>query len=428
MAEILKFLSILTDEDLLTTRRIPRPLSVYSQNDIQRKHVKSSLNFLEKLYIEFVDKTLSQFPKEAKLGGRPSLADKIRAFLAIKFGKLPSATVAPSLDLVQGLPIWAQVFYMIRCGDAPGSLEFVKSNSNLFYRLDNQFMMYLEKYIASLGLRSSTASGLPKDILAMIQQEYQAMRLNEHRHDPYKMVLYQWLSKSTVSSNTSNTDGSASINEDCYSHPLVIATIEDWIWYQTVLLPHPNYNLDLGIVGLNKFQQNILDLGPQYFLQEEQNPFIYVKILLLSGLYEPAIQFLHDFKEDNDDDAEEEHSKKTSFALEALHLTIILSYGHLLKTNELPLVQYVKEYMTNLCTELPHTAFYYILAVLLTTSTSYSTSAENSSSIFNTTSLELLRVLKDWTLQTTEVSLAFGTMDPCGIYQVPADYVSLRFC
>jgi len=64
-------------------------------------------------YRKYVRDTVHQNPAQARLGGTRNL---VRAFLKIR--RIPAA-IQPLLEdgHLEGVPVWALVFYCIRCGD-----------------------------------------------------------------------------------------------------------------------------------------------------------------------------------------------------------------------------------------------------------------------------------------------------------------------
>lgn len=403
MREVWKFLMILTDEDRKVMEREPRSVPSTTK-DPQITHIKPALRFLEKSYIEYMDKTIHQFPKEAMLGGRPSLLDKVRAYLNIKFGgsnkmlSLPKDAMQ-NVCLVQGLPVWATLFYLIRCGDWNSALAFVQSNSNIFYRLDNNFLMFLEHAVEALK-KQNVSLNLSGGSFGLLEKEYKNLRAAEASNDPYRVLIYELLYRKTSVDRIS-------LEDEPFTSILAISSIEDWLWYQLSLsLPLASQPVGLGKSHSNspnflkKFQDSIIELGPQYFMQDEKDPFIYFKILLLAGLYDSACSYLFYFQD-------------YQFAIEALHVAIVLLYARIIdvKKKDAPLAATNDSFdfiqMLTICSKdisrtMPIIGFYYCILLALC----------------GDFEQEMAVALKDWTIQTTEISFAFGTMDNNGLYHV----------
>ena len=73
--------------------------------------------------MEFIKETVYRSLSQAKLGGRPGTYQLVRSFLNIRqTGRNP----ALEDGTVDGQPIWAMVFYCLRCGDLEDALTAVK--------------------------------------------------------------------------------------------------------------------------------------------------------------------------------------------------------------------------------------------------------------------------------------------------------------
>jgi nuclear pore complex protein Nup93 len=383
--DIIKYVGILTQEDRQVTRRVIRPKVVPEKGLLNDRHIKGTVQFLEKGYLAFIDKTIMQYPKEAMLGGRPTLNDKVRAFLSLRLAQGHMKGLV--LDCVQGIPVWAQLFYLIRCGDVESAVSFVKMNANVFYRLDGNLMLYLEAYYDS-----KLEGDLKKKVMARYHELLQA---NPQSQDPFKIILYELLAAMPLASLSSNSTTTPFYNtqhskEPSVSghHPSVLTTIEDWVWYHLM-------HCDAEDGRLEAFQGTILTLGMDYFLPEDattatSDPLLYVKILLWCGRYIEAIQALFDM----------------NLSLEAVHLALLLAYGHLYPIDvESAIFISYKQYLDDLTHQHPQVAFYYImvLALLHPTCTLQAVS---------------LNLLNSWTLKTNDIAFAYGTMDAYGHYHV----------
>lgn len=73
-------------------------------------------------YLDFIKDTVYRSPPQAKLGGRPGTYQLVKSFLNIRqIGRNPALVDG----LVEGQPIWAMVFYCLRCGDVEDALNAV---------------------------------------------------------------------------------------------------------------------------------------------------------------------------------------------------------------------------------------------------------------------------------------------------------------
>ena len=73
-------------------------------------------------YLDFIRDTVYRSLPQAKLGGRPGTYQLVRSFLNIRqIGRNPALVDG----FVEGQPIWAMVFYCLRCGDMEDALNAV---------------------------------------------------------------------------------------------------------------------------------------------------------------------------------------------------------------------------------------------------------------------------------------------------------------
>ena len=221
----------------------------------QKKNViEASKSFLQDQYYKFIKKTVSQFPREAMLGGRPSNTETVKAFLNIKFGRLERQ----SLELVNGIPIWAHLYYLLRCGFHKDAFDLASQYDTFLYKVDPLFLKYITLF--------SNSEPFPQELVNRIRANYSQMYGND---DWFKIALFKLF-------------GRCELNKK--SIPQVIKSTEDYLWFQLELLGDD--------YSLNDFQDMIIKYGPKHFDPRGSNPIHYFQILLVCGLFEEAISFL----------------------------------------------------------------------------------------------------------------------------------------
>ena len=74
-------------------------------------------------YLNFIQDTVYRSPSQAYLGGVPGTLNLVKSFL-----RLHQVNTMPGIEdeLVDGQPLWAIVFYCIRCGDMEDALAAVR--------------------------------------------------------------------------------------------------------------------------------------------------------------------------------------------------------------------------------------------------------------------------------------------------------------
>ncbi|KAF9162413.1 hypothetical protein DFQ26_003567 [Actinomortierella ambigua] len=258
--------------------------------------IKGSLAFLEKQYMNVIENSIAENSGDANLGGVPSIANTVRAFVHIKYVRYGNWT-QPNLEVAAGgTALWAQMYYMIRSGHSKEALEFAKEQEAHFLPADRQFVTYLGAYL------QSEDHTLPVQLQDRIMTDYnQRIRYAADTMDPYKLTLYKIVGRCELSKKTTPA----------------IAALEDYIWLQLRLVREnrpetpPQDRYDLAA-----FQDSILKFGPAYFNPKNNNPLQYFQVLIFSQQFERAIHYLSTFR---------------PYIVEAVHMAIALTYYGLLR-------------------------------------------------------------------------------------------------
>ncbi|GAA6041370.1 hypothetical protein JCM8097_007689 [Rhodosporidiobolus ruineniae] len=270
--------------------------------EVRRMVADGAKGWLEEQFLAYVEKTIAARPAEAQLGGVPSVQNKIRAFLNVKYLKNGQWS-NPALEIANNTPIWARLYYLFRVGAYSDALAFATENESALASLEKSFLPYLKAFLDSPTRR------LPKLLRDRFLAEYnQRIRYLTDTSDPYKHALYKLLGR--VEIQRRNVPG-------------VTQTTEDWLWFQLSLVregsegveqeaPHEKYGLrDLAAV-LRKF-------GEGHFDPKGTRPLLYFQVLLLSGQFERAVAFLQ---------------QHPAYQADAVHFAIALAYYGLLRVPE----------------------------------------------------------------------------------------------
>ncbi|KWU41638.1 NIC-domain-containing protein [Rhodotorula sp. JG-1b] len=278
--------------------------------------------YLEEQFMTYVEKTIASRPAEAALGGVPSVQNKIRGFLNVKYQKNGQWS-NQALEIANNTPVWARIYYLLRSGHAKEALAFATENEAALQKLEKSFVPYFKAWLDSPDRR------LPKLLRDRFLSEYnQRIRYLTDTSDPYKHALYKLIGR--VEINRRNVPG-------------VTQTTEDWLWFQLSLVretegqgeaPHEKYGLrDLAAV--------LLKFGEAHFDPKGTRPLLYFQVLLLSGQFERAIAFL------------QQHSQ---YQADAVHFAIALAYYGLLRVPARGHAADV-EFLTDAKTETPSISF-----------------------------------------------------------------------
>ena len=289
-------------------------------------------------FMTYVEKTIASRPAEAALGGVPSVQNKIRGFLNVKYQKngqwsnqalevglglcrrLDYPTDSATPQIANNTPVWARIYYLLRSGHAKEALAFATENEAALQKLEKSFVPYFKAWLDSPDRR------LPKLLRDRFLSEYnQRIRYLTDTSDPYKHALYKLIGR--VEINRRNVPG-------------VTQTTEDWLWFQLSLVretegqgeaPHEKYGLrDLAAV--------LLKFGEAHFDPKGTRPLLYFQVLLLSGQFERvgllcfrAVCFLTVADFSTSTQAIAFLLQHSQYQADAVHFAIALAYYGLLR-------------------------------------------------------------------------------------------------
>ncbi|CAO3675267.1 unnamed protein product [Umbelopsis vinacea] len=213
--------------------------------------VRSSKTFLEEQFLLFVDDTLSKHVLEAKIGGIPSVANRIRGYMNIAL-KRSGVWITPKLEVLHDIPIWAYVFFLFRAGRADVALEFVGRNEALF-KTEPQFVYFLQEYLADPNHISS------KHTRNAILEVYRRLCYTGQGSDPYKIALFKVLGRCELYKK---------------NLPEVTPSIEDYLWLQLSLVRETSTANDFSTdtYTLKDLQEILKRYEPQF--RNRSNPNI----------------------------------------------------------------------------------------------------------------------------------------------------------
>ncbi|PLW33624.1 hypothetical protein PCANC_23913 [Puccinia coronata f. sp. avenae] len=277
---------------------------------------------LEQQFLTHMSLQIAAHPQEATLGGDPSKANKVRAYVDLKFCK-NGAWTDKRLEIMNNTPVWARIFYLMRIGQIPEALKFTKAHEQHIRKTEPNFLSYFSSWVSNPDRRLSKT--LRDQFLAEYNQRTREVSGAEggfgagSSHatttnvDPFKHAVYKIIGRIEIQSK---------------NVPVAIASMEDWIWLQLVLvketdpaLNHPVTNNNSSVSSthdcycLEEFAQVIPKYGESHFDPNGNRPLMYFRVLWMSGQFEKACLFLQ---------------QKPHFQVDAVHFAIALSYYGLL--------------------------------------------------------------------------------------------------
>lgn len=270
---------------------------------LRKQILDGSRAYLEKSFYRELESLVEKNPREAQLGGRPTVTNKIRAYIRVRSARKDLAPDGTELQQLgdDGDYCWILVFFLLRCGFVKEAAGYVNDDP-AFQSTDKRFVAYLTAYANSPDRR------LNRKLQEMINGEYQQrMRIApDNTIDPYRMACYQIVGRCDLRNR--RIEGLAQ-------------SVEDWIWLQFNLARELDRTEEVAgdIFGLEQICETVRDIGERHFKGQESSTgfatFFFMQIM--AGMYEYAVQYLHSYA-----------------PVSAVHFAIALNYYGLLRVSD----------------------------------------------------------------------------------------------
>ncbi|KAH9913609.1 nucleoporin-interacting protein NIC96, partial [Amylocystis lapponica] len=227
----------------------------------------------------------------ARLGGDPSVANKIRAFVLVRHYR--NGEWEDRIELIAGQPLWAKLFHLVRTGHAHEALEEALRFQQAIEHREASFLGHFRAWVEAPDRR------LPKPHRDQLHAIFNAHMLHSSTTDPFKLALYKLMGK---------------IDASRRSVQQVTVTTEDWLWFQLAMVDEDENG------GLRALAEVLLSYGERHFdgipgqkgsKRDVGSSNVYVYELLAA---------LWDHQETE---------------IEAVHLAIALAYHGLLRTSDM---------------------------------------------------------------------------------------------
>ncbi|KAK3085381.1 hypothetical protein FSP39_002489 [Pinctada imbricata] len=226
----------------------------------QASFIVQAKQYLEQMYCKHIQKIIYGNLQQAQMGGIPGTFNSVRSFLNVH----PQHLKGLEDGLVDGHPVWAMIYYCLRCGDVAAAQQVVsRAAHNL-----GDFQVFLNEYASDEDNRLSAGSEKKLSL--------QYRRSVKGGTDPFKKVCYCVI-------------GGCDPDED---HPEVADSIDDYLWIKLSQIQlHPE-STHQDPFTLHKLQKLLFeDFGESHFSGYQQ-PFLYFEVLILTAQFEAAIEFL----------------------------------------------------------------------------------------------------------------------------------------
>ncbi|XP_064414648.1 nuclear pore complex protein Nup93 isoform X2 [Latimeria chalumnae] len=244
---------------------VPAPSLLKSRTSIkmQMAFVKQALQSLEQSYKDYTQVTIFGNLHQAQLGGVPGTYQLVRSFLNVK---LPAPLPGFQDGEVEGHPVWALIYYCMRCGDLMAAMHVA---SRAQHQL-GEFKNWFQEYMHSKDRRLSPTT---ENKLRVYYR-----RAVRNSTDPYKRAVYCLIGRCDVTDN----------------HSDVADKTEDYLWLKLnqVCFEDDGTSSPQDRLTLPQLQKQLLeDYGESHFAAN-QHPFLYFQVLFLTAQFEAAIAFL----------------------------------------------------------------------------------------------------------------------------------------
>lgn len=267
--------------------------------NLRKRILEGSRSFLERNFYNEVESAITKNPREAQLGGIPTVINKIRAYIRLRAARRDLAPDGTELQLVGQDYCWILIFYLLRCGFVTEAAEYVSQDPG-FRSLDHKFVTYMTTYAQNRRL--------PRDLQQKINGEYQQRSRNapDNTVDPYRMACYKIIGRCDLARR--RLEG-------------VSQSVEDWMWLQFTLAREDDRSEEVAgdIFGLDDIQTDITEIGQRVFGkgQEGASYGSFFLLQILGGMFEQAVSYL------------------SSYApVSAVHFAIALAYYGLLRVSD----------------------------------------------------------------------------------------------
>ncbi|CAH2324545.1 nuclear pore complex Nup93 isoform X1 [Pelobates cultripes] len=229
---------------------------------MQMAFVRQALIYLEQSYKSYTLLSVFANLQQAQLGGIPGTFHIVRSFLNIR---LPAPIPGLQDGELDGYPVWALIYYCMRCGDLMAAQHVVNRAQHQL----GEFKNWFQEYVKSEG------RGLSPDCENKVRLHYRrAVRAST---DPYKRAVYCIIGRCDITDN----------------HSEVASKTEDYLWLKLsqVCFEEDAINTQDRLT-LSQLQKQLFeDYGESHFAFNQQ-PFLYFQVLFLTAQFEAAIAFL----------------------------------------------------------------------------------------------------------------------------------------
>ncbi|KAG8231135.1 hypothetical protein J437_LFUL009840 [Ladona fulva] len=290
------------------------PVATRTSTQFSKALVTQARTYLEERYKTYMQSVVTSDIVGVRLGGVPSTMSLVQAFTSVRLGSRPLHTLGSQMSysgrqefllgssmhnetgmeespMIDGLPAWALVFYCLRCGDLRAALKYAQQAGSELEEVSK---------VLKECISSPSGSLLPKHD---VQVRYQFRRHIHNSPDPYKRAVYCVLGGCGDGMGrgfgTEDEGVGGGLGGWSGVEGVLGQTSDDYLWLKLTQIERESGirssipakgGLSRGAT-LQDLQALVLDYGEQHYGASER-PHVYVQALVLTGLWEVAIEFL----------------------------------------------------------------------------------------------------------------------------------------
>jgi len=251
--------------------------------------IERAKQHLEAQYAKYIQRRVHEFSENR--GGQFGITYDIQNYVYLTFkDSIPSDFETARFADYDLLPLWAVVFYCLRCGNLTGALESMRRGDP---KTCSTMCDALETLLNSKQQQNLTTPQLPTQMWQQLTSEYNRTVKPPHCRDPFKVAVYCIVAKCDPKPEGIDM-----------SH--VNSTIEDFLWIRLNMVwekqePPPSFSpfshskdkTELFSKLELKDLHDIIDNHKNIFTQEEQTqPYFYTNILLHTQQFEDCVKWL----------------------------------------------------------------------------------------------------------------------------------------
>ncbi|KQC44157.1 Linker nucleoporin component of the nuclear pore complex (NPC) [Saccharomyces cerevisiae] len=173
--------------------------------------VEVGKQYLEQQFLQYTDNLYKKNMNE----GLATNVNKIKSFIDTKLKKADKSWKISNLTVINGVPIWALIFYLLRAGLIKEALQVLVENKANIKKVEQSFLTYFKAYA------SSKDHGLPVEYSTKLHTEYNQHIKSSLDGDPYRLAVYKLIGRCDLSRK---------------NIPAVTLSIEDWLWMHLMLI------------------------------------------------------------------------------------------------------------------------------------------------------------------------------------------------